>query len=156
LPAESIDKRHIRLLTGAKPEDAFAALIPEPIKQFPKDFVPCDGEVRMTLTIPTDPLHISQKPDGTTYLSSASGFAYQVRNEVEGRFLIYAQQRDITNVMVPEKMLTVFSAVAGYEKYARELRHKLTKLLQAKSHNRQLAEYQANQMMTNRGLPMLR
>ena len=58
-------------------------------------------------------------------------------------------------VMVPEKMLTVFSAVAGYEKYVRELRHRLTKLLQAKSHNRQLAEYQANQMMTNRGIPML-
>ena len=75
---------------------------------------------------------------------------------MEARFLIYAQQRDITNVIIPEKMLTVFSAVAGYEKYARELRHRLTKLLQAKSHNRQLAEYQANQMMTSRGLPMLR
>ena len=51
-------------------------------------------------------------------------------------------------------MFKVFSAVAGYEKYCRELRQKLVRNLEARTHNRTLAEHMTQETLQTHGLPL--
>jgi hypothetical protein len=51
-------------------------------------------------------------------------------------------------------MFKVFSAVANYEKFCRELRQKLVRDLEARSRNRALAEHMARDTFESHGLPI--
>jgi hypothetical protein len=50
-------------------------------------------------------------------------------------------------------MFEVFKAVAGYEKFCRDLRVKLVRDLEKRSGNRALAEHIARETFENHGLP---
>ena len=104
--------------------------------------------------MPDETLTISQDREGHHFAANISGFRHPVRNEVEGKFLVYAQQRGQRQIHLPKEMFRVFSTVAGYEKYCRELRQKLVHDLEQRCHNRQLAEYQARDILESHGLPV--
>jgi hypothetical protein len=94
-------------------------------------------------------------PDREIGFIELPGFRQPVRNEVEGKFLIYAQKRGQREIQLPKEMFKVFSTVAGYEKYCRELRQELVHHLELRCRNRQLAEYQARDIFESHGLPAL-
>jgi hypothetical protein len=123
------------------------------LKPFPDAFLPSGSLDVEQLTLPADPLKIMQNRDGHYFITNESGFNRQVRNEVEGKFFIYAQQRGQTDLRLPKEMFKVFSVVAGYEKYCRELRQKLVRDLEARSRNRTLAEHMARETFESHGLP---
>jgi len=124
------------------------------LKLFPDAFLP-EGKLDVeNLTLPPDRLKIGQDRDGRYFVTNDSGFHRPVRNEVEGKYFLYAQLRGVTEIRLPKEMFKVFSAVAGYEKYCRELRQKLIRDLEARSRNRPLAEHMAGDTMQNHGLPV--
>lgn len=123
------------------------------LKPFPDAFLPSGKLDVEQLTLPADPLKIVQNRDGHYFVTNESGFNRQVRNEVEGKFYIYTQQRGYADLRLPKEMFTVFSAVVGYEKYCRELRQKLVRDLEARSRNRALAEHMARETFEAHGLP---
>lgn len=127
---------------------------PTSLKAFPDAFLP-DGKLAIeSLTLPSDRLKIVQDRNGQYSVADDSGFHRQVRNEVEGKFFLYAQQRGVTELRLPKEMFKVFSAVANYEKYCRELRQKLVRDLEARSRNRTLAEHMAGDTLASHGLPI--
>jgi hypothetical protein len=124
------------------------------LKDFPKDFLPNGPIDAAQLKLPDDLLFIAQDRDGHFFVASGSGFHHVVRNEVEGKFLLYAHHRGHRDLKLPKEMFKVFSTVAGYEKHCRELRQKLVRALEARSSNRQLAELMARQTFEAHGLPL--
>jgi len=110
------------------------------LKSFPDAFLPVGILEVENLLRPTDKLRIGQDRSGHYFVTDDSGFNRQVRDEVEGNFFLYAQQRGQTELRLPKEMFKVFSAVAGYEKYCRELHQKPVRDLEARSRNRTLAE----------------
>jgi hypothetical protein len=124
------------------------------LKAFPAAFLPGNFESQ-PLTLPSEPLSIVQDPEGRHFVVSIAGFRHRVRNEVEAKFLIYAQKRGQLEIQLPKEMFKVFSTVAGYEKHCRELRQKLVHDLEHRCRNRQLAEYQARDIFESHGLPVL-
>lgn len=123
------------------------------LKPFPDAFLPKGKLDVETVALPADPLKIVQDRDGHYYVTNDTDFRRRVRNEVEGKFLIYAQRRGQNEVRLPKEMFKVFSAVAGYEKYCRELRQKLVRDLESRSKNRALAEHTARETFESHGLP---
>jgi hypothetical protein len=124
------------------------------LKSFPDAFLP-DGKIEVeNLPLPTDKLKIGQDRSGHYFVADDSGFNRQVRNEVEGKFFLYAQLRGKGELRLPKEMFKVFSAVASYEKYCRELRQKLVRDLEARTRNRTLAEHMAKETMQTHGLPI--
>jgi hypothetical protein len=124
------------------------------LKSFPDAFLP-DGKIEVEcLALPSDRLKIEQDRNGHHFVTDDSDFHRQVRNEVEGKYFLYAQQRGAAEVRLPKEMFKVFSAVANYEKYSRELRQKLIRDLEARSRNRTLAEHMARETFETYGLPI--
>jgi hypothetical protein len=124
------------------------------LKSFPDAFLP-DSQLEVeSLPLPSDRLKIAQDRNGHYFVTDDSAFNRQVRNEVEGKFFLYAQQRGQTELRLPKEMFKVFSAVANYEKYCRELRQKLVRDLEARSRNRALAEHMARDTFESHGLPI--
>jgi hypothetical protein len=123
------------------------------LKCFPNDFV--DACEATAVQLPDCALKVTHHLDGHHVVTTGEGFDHRVRNEVEGKFLVYAHQRGARTLAVPKTMFLVFKAVAAYEKYCRELRQDLVRKLERKSGNRHLAEYQAKQIFQTHGLPML-
>jgi len=123
------------------------------LKAFPDDFLPAGKLDTEQVALPTDTLKIVQDREGHYFVTDDSDFRRCVRNEVEGKFLIYAQRRGQTEVRLPKEMFKVFSAVAGYDKYCRELRQKLVRDLETRSKNRTLAEHIARETFETYGLP---
>ena len=130
-------------------------LLPDPLLEFPKDFLPSDAKLHPAVTLPDDALSIEQTRDGGQVVKARRGFAHTVRNDVEGRFFLYAHLRGVRKVQSPAVMIHVFKTVVGYEKYARELRQSLIADLESRCGNRNLAQFQTDQLLTERGLPKL-
>jgi len=129
-------------------------LDPAALKQFPDAFLQ-DGNFDIeSITLPIDRLKIVQHRNGHYYVTDEADFRRQVRNEVEAKFFLYAQRRGISGIRLPKEMFKVFSAVAGYEKYCRELRQKLLRDPEGRSGNRTLAEHVARETFEAHGLPV--
>jgi hypothetical protein len=141
--------------TGSESAPAIPGLDGAPLKDFPNDFLPNGAIDAAQLKLPDDSLSIAQDRDGRFFVASDSGFHHVVRNEVEGKFLLYAHHRGHRDLKLPKAMFPVFSTVASYEKYCRELRQKLVRNLEARSRNHQLAELMARQTFEAHGLPAL-
>jgi len=124
------------------------------LKAFPDSFLPDDTIESETLKLPDEPLKIVQDRSGHYFVTDESDFRRQVRNEVEGKLFTYAHQRGVRDLRLPKEMFKVFSAVANYEKYCRELRQKLVRDLEARSGNRTLAEHMAQETLETHGLPV--
>jgi hypothetical protein len=140
---------------GPEKTPAIPGLDGAPLKDFPNDFLPNGAIDAAPLTLPNDTLSIAQDRDGHFFVASDSGFHQVVRNEVEGKFLLYAHHRGHRDLNLPKAMFPVFSTVASYEKYCRELRQKLVRNLEARSRNHQLAELMARQTFEAHGLPAI-
>jgi hypothetical protein len=125
------------------------------LKAFPDDFLPAGKLEVEQVALPADALKIAQDRDGHHFVTDDSTFHRPVRNEVEGKFLIYAQNRGQRQVRLPKEMFKVFSTVAGYEKYCRELRQKLIRDLESRSKNRALSEHIARETFDSHGLPYI-
>lgn len=130
-------------------------MLPEPLPEFPKDFLPADAKLQAAVNLPADALSIEQTRDGGHVVKAQRGFNHAVRNEVEGQFFLYAHLRGARKVQSPSVMIHVFKTVVGYEKYARELRQSLIADLESRCGNRNLAQFQTDQLLTERGLPKL-
>jgi hypothetical protein len=124
------------------------------LKSFPDAFLPEGKLDTESLTLPPHRLKIGQDRDGHNFVTDDSGFHRQVRNEVEGKYFLYAQLRGVTELRLPKEVFKVFSVVVRYEKYCRELRQKLIRDLEARSGNRTLAEHMAGDTLQNHGLPV--
>jgi len=98
-------------------------------------------------------LKISQDRNGNYFVTDGASFHREVRNEVEAKFFVYAQLRGVRNLRIPKKMFEIFKAVAGYEKFCRDLRNKLLRDLEKRSGNRTLAEHIARETFDTHGLP---
>jgi len=127
---------------------------PASIKSFPAAFLPVGKFEVEPIKLPSSPLQIGQDRSAHYFVTDDSGFHRPVRNEVEGKFFLYSQRCGATELSLPKEMIKVFSAVAGYEKYCRELRNKLIRDFEARSRNRALAEHMAQETMQNYGLPI--
>ncbi len=140
--------------TGPEHQPAMQGFDVANLKDFPRDFLPNGTMEAAQLKLPDDPLFIAQDHDGHFFVASDSGFHQVVRNEVEGKFLLYAHHRGQRDLDLPKEMFKVFSTVAGYEKYCRELRQKLVRTLEARCRSHQLAELMARQTFEAHGLPV--
>ena len=133
---------------------ALSGFDPTSIKSFPTAFLP-DGKFEVEpIKLSSNPLQIGQDRSGHYFVTDDSGFHRPVRNEVEGKFFLYSQRCGVTELSLPKEMIKVFSAVASYEKYCRELRQKLIRDFEARSRNRALAEHMAQETMQTYGLPI--
>jgi hypothetical protein len=139
-------------LTPQKPSTS--TLDPSTLKQFPDAFLAEASLDVECITLPPERLKIVQDRSGLYFVTDHAEFRRQVRNEVEGKFFLYAQQRGILDLRLPKEMFKVFSAVAGYEKYCRELRQKLLRELEARSGNRTLADHVTRETFETHGLPV--
>jgi DEAD_2 len=122
---------------GAKQEQVTThGIDAECLKAFPDDFIPLDKLESEYFELPPDRLKITQDRDGHYFVTDDLKFRRRVRNEVEGKYFLYCQQRKLTCLRLPKEMFKVFSAVASYEKYSRELKNKLIQEFEIRSRNR--------------------
>lgn len=139
---------------GTQQKSPSSGLDATTLKVFPDAFLP-DGKLDAEkLALPSERLRIGQDRDGHYFVTADSNYTREVRNEVEGKFLMYAQRRGCSEAHVPKEMFKLFSTVVGYEKYCRELRQKLIRDIEARSGNRTLAEHMANEQLESNGLPI--
>ena len=139
---QSAPASHLDELLGKQPD-------------FPKDFLPGGSTIGPALKLPTDSLELKIDREGRWFVSTMSGFHHEVRNEVEGKFIVYAQQCGQATVALPTAMIHVFKTVAAYEKHCRDQFQRIVHTLELKSRNRQLAEFQARQLFEKYRLPVL-
>ncbi|MGD1084460.1 MAG: hypothetical protein ABSA47_06870 [Verrucomicrobiota bacterium] len=124
-----------------------------PLPGFPMGFQPTDAVMGEAIHLPSDSLELKVNRLGQWFVASMSGFEQKVQNEVEGKFLLYAQQRGQTTVALPKAMIHIFKTVTAYEKHCRELRQRIVRTLETKSGNRQLADFQTRQLFAKHRLP---
>lgn len=151
-------KEKARTITNTAPsqrDDILAELLPMGIKEFPISFLDEVPPAGIELTLPSEPIHVTQSADGTQAVRSDLDFSHKVRNATEGNYIVYAHMRGERTVIVPDKMLDVFKAVKAYENHVRELKQSLIHAYQRKSGNRPMAEHQARQVFRNNGLPWI-
>ncbi len=128
-------------------------LDPATLNEFPGAFLPDEHFEVENLNLPLHRLKVGQDRNANYFVTDNVGFERKVRNEVEGKFFVYAQLRRVTELDLPKEMFKVFSAVARYEKYCRELHQKIIKDLEVSSGNRTLAEHMAGEAFQTHGLP---
>lgn len=136
------------------PKSALHGFDASTLKSFPTAFLPDEKFEVENVKLPSEPLKIGQDRSGHQFVTDGSTFRRDVRNEVEGKFFIYAHQRGVIEVSLPSAMFKIFSTVVGYEKYCRELRQKLIRDFEAQSHNRALAEHMVRDLFESHGLPI--
>ena len=138
----------------SSPASHLDELLGEP-PNFPTDFLPDGSAIGQALTLPTDTLELKIDRDGQWVLSTLSGFHLAVKNEVEGKYILYAKLRGHAVVDLPTAMIHIFKAVAAFEKHCRDQFQRIVQALELKSTNRQLAEYQTRQLFKSRNLPLV-
>jgi hypothetical protein len=124
------------------------------LPDFPKEFLPDNSTIGPALKLPSDSLELKMDREGRWLVSTLSGFHHETRNQVEGKFILYAQQRGNSAVAQPTAMIHIFKAVTAYEKYCRDQFNRIVKALELKSRNRQLAEFQTRQLFKRYNLPL--
>ncbi len=147
---------HLKKETQAahRGDNVLDEVLPNGPKDFPEDFI-AEERKHVEIELPSEPLSVQQRPDGSYALCSALGFDLRVRNFVEGNFLLFAHLRGKRKVGIPEKMPDIFRAVKAYENYVREIRHSLALAYERKTGHKALAEHQARSIFTKYGLPWL-
>jgi hypothetical protein len=124
-----------------------------PIPDFPRQFLPEKCVLGPPLVLPAEPLELKLGRDGRWAVEAMGGFRHPVRNEIEGKYILFAHGRAQTSVALPTTMVHIFKTVAAYEKHCREEFHRIVLALEMKSRNRQLAEFQTRQLFAKYNLP---
>jgi len=143
--------------TAAQPslqrhDSILVELLPVGPRCFPDEFTVALGE-GTAVQLPPEPLTVTQQRDGTHVVRSEFGFSYPVRNDIEGRYLVYSHLRGARAVNLPAEMIVVFRSVKGYENYLRELQRSFLQAYQRRSGNRAVAEHQTKAVFRDFGLP---
>ena len=133
--------------------DVVSAVMPEGPREFPEGFLTSGGGRNIEVDLPPEPLETVQRPDGNYAVRSDLGFSHQVRNAVEGKFIVYASLRGHRSVQVPGPMIEIFRAVKAYEKYLRELRSSLSQAYERQTGHRPMAEHQTSEVFKRHGFP---
>lgn len=136
-------------------ENCIADLLGETIKAFPADFLESYSGESKSLSLPETPLKLEQDYLGRFHLYTSEGQFCPVRNPAEANFVIYAQMRGLSEVVIPAVMINVFKAVKAYEKYVRTLQSRLIAKILKKVGQHTVAEYEARKKMSESGLPWL-
>jgi hypothetical protein len=122
---------------------------------FPRDFLPDGTTMGPALRLPQDSLELKIDQECRWFVCTLSGFHHTVKNEVEGKFILYAQLRGHAAVALPTAMIHIFKTVASYENHCRDQFKRIVNALEVKCRNRQLAEYQARQLFKSCNLPLV-
>jgi hypothetical protein len=125
------------------------------LKQFPHDFADNSLIEGKRIKLPDVPLRLEQDNTAAYFLRTDDGAFCKVRNPAEGNFIIYAQMRGVAEVALPKEMISIFRTVKTYENYVRELRVKVLARLLKQTPQRSVAEYEADKLFRECGLPKL-
>ena len=134
-------------------DKVLAELVPNGFKKFPDCFLDSASGSTRTIELPSEPLEVVQQPDGKYVVRSDFGYRHDVRNEIEGNYILYTHLRGHRTVQLPEAMINIFKAVKAYENYLRDLRHALLQAYERKSGYRPVAEHQTQEVFKAMGLP---
>jgi hypothetical protein len=132
-----------------------AKLLGANLKQFPLDFSGNSALEGKRIKLPDVPLRLEQDNTAAYILKTDDGVFCEVKNPAEGNFLIYAQMRGLAEVALPKEMISIFRTVKAYENYVRETRVKLLARLLKQTPQRSVAEYEADKLFRECGLPNL-
>lgn len=131
-------------------------ILGEEALNFPEDFTELPASELLTrISLPKEPLRLGVSRDGVQYIVNDAEFILELRNEVEAKYVIYAQLRGATSVNVPKNMFIIFKAVKRYEKYVREVRKKLIEFYKKQSYNYLVAKNKARVALQKVGIPWI-
>lgn len=137
-------------------DSSLEELLGDKLLNFPGDFIEAAAQHELTeICLPKEPLKLGIFRKGVQYVVDDADFVLKLRNEVEAKYVIYAQLRGATSVNIPQKMFAIFRAVKKYEKYAREIKKKLIDLYKAQNHSYIVAKNKARLNFQKAGIPWL-
>lgn len=114
------------------------------ILKFPEDFIDLSNSQGIKeIVLPKHPLKLGIFRDGIQYVLGEGDFVLELQNEVEAKYVIYAQLRGTTLVRIPNQMFAVFKAVKEYEKYLQNLQKALIEGYKEKDRNYLVAKRKA-------------
>jgi hypothetical protein len=140
---------------GLSGPTVLAKLLGGNLKQFPQDFSDNSVIKGKQIKLPDVPLRLEQDNTGAYLLETDDGVFCKARNPAEGNFIIYAQMRGLAEVTLPKEMISIFRTAKAYENYVRELRLKVLARLLKQTPQRSVAEYEADKLLRECGLPRL-
>lgn len=158
---EGAEPKWVKKAEAVKETDPLAAddihngLLGGNVKDFPDAFLEGVLLKKEAITLPDDTLDSAALAGGRHVVHSKFGFEYEIRNDIEGKYLIYAHLRGHRNVRLPQDMIGIFKAVKAYENYVRQLRGSFLQEYERKSGHKPIAEHKTKQVFKTYGLPWL-
>jgi len=134
---------------------SLADLLGESLRQFPDDFLDSSTGKGAHMKLPEAPLHLELDSTGGCVLKTEDGIFTKVRNPAEANFILYAQLRSHSEVLLPNAMIDIFKTVKAYENYVRSLRSKLFSKLLKQSRQETVAKYETDKLFRSLGLPKI-
>jgi hypothetical protein len=108
-------------------QDVLMEQLPDGPRRFPDDFFAdtAKGEPKTDIELPGKELILDTGSLIPALYAKDKSWNRMVKSNAEGKFLLYAQHAGHKVATVPNKPVEVSRTVANYEKYLRELRHRL-------------------------------
>jgi hypothetical protein len=105
-------------------QDVISEVLPEGPRDYPKDFVRPDLKRSdfERIELPEEPLIIDSFVGTYRVHTKGDTFERQVRNPLEGKYLIYAQRHGHRSVMMPTAMVEITRTVKDYESFVRDVK----------------------------------
>lgn len=131
-------------------------ILGEKLLKFPQDFIELSNSKQIKeVTLPREPLRLGVFKEGVQYVVSDDDFTLELRNEIEAKYVIYAQLHGAASVHIPEDMFTIFKAVKKYETYARDIRRRAIKYRKERGDKPNVAKYKARLGIEKLGFPWI-
>lgn len=128
----------------------------EKLLKFPDDFIELsDSNNVKEVTLPNLSLRKGVFKEGIQYVVNDNDFVIELRNEVEAKYVIYAQLNGATSVNIPNNMFKIFKAVKKYEYYVREIQKKLIDYYKKIGNKTIVAKYKARLSLKKLGFPWI-
>ena len=137
-------------------DEDVAEILGKELLKFPDDFVKIsNSEDFLEIELPKEPLKLGVYREGVQYILSDDDFVLELKNQVEGKYVIYSQMRGNYSVKLPKDMFITFKAVKNYEKYSREIKTKLIENYKKKYANYLLAKNKTKLILEKLGIPWI-
>jgi len=126
-------------------------VLPDGNKIFPDNFIDNDENNLLEIEVPGTDLHIN--PYSNTLIVSPKGyFRYQAKNPPEAKYIIYANKKGQKKIKIPKDNLSIFRAVAKYEKYVNDILKKCFELFLDFTYDEEKAEFLTKTVKEKLGL----
>jgi hypothetical protein len=138
-------------------EDVINEILPDGVKKFPEDFWDLSikrGEFK-ELTLPEEPIEISQPFFEEIEISSKGGFSCKTRNPSEAKYVKYAHLNGKLTVKIPAKPISIFKTVSAYERYIKDLKNKLFESFYNRTHDQKLSSSLIQSILERLKLPII-